>query len=116
MGVIDEIVAASHGWMTVAEMAEATGRNRQSIRNALNREHHRALFETRFTDGRGAEYRRIPGASVPKTGPRSRPCPAIEAVAESLRGGPKTVREIHGERGWSMARVYGIVIRAEEAG
>lgn len=64
MTVIEGIVAAcASEWMTVSELAEATGHSRQSIRNALNRERHRALFETRFADGRGTEYRAVPGAS-----------------------------------------------------
>lgn len=91
MGLTESIRAAAADWMTAAEIADIVGSRSQNVRALLVSRSAGGLFERRFSDGRGTEYRAIPGAE-----PR-RPRTSIPMLLEALADGPKTVRQVAGE-------------------
>lgn len=117
MAFKDDILAFAQDWKTVRQTVEATGKPYRRVLDAMHRMRRAGVIEERFEDGVGFVFRARPGIT---SMPRARqPCLAMPAITEALRDGPKTVRQISGEDGWSRKeyrRVYALLYRAEGLG
>lgn len=109
----EDFIALAQDWKTIREIADASGRKVRTAETECRSLWEMGLLERRFADGRGTEYRAVPGARFvsPMWGPRL-------GALEALRDGPKTARDIAGPEAdrKELSRVGGILARAEKRG
>ena len=100
MPSMEELLRACGSWTTPREASERVGGASKPLATQLRLAVSRGWAESRFSDGRGTEYRALPGweaamerreRSPPPTPLRS---PVQDAILRELSAGPMTIAEL----------------------
>ena len=99
MPTMEELLRACDGWTTPREASERVGGASKPLATQLRLAVSRGWAESRFSDGRGTEYRALPGWEAAmerreRAASPPRPSPVRIAILRELESGPRTVAEL----------------------